>query len=78
MVQRRGYTSREFDLDDFRSKVEKRMFDREYSADDIWANYTYLVNAILPSPRRQSEAGAASRRSAPGQDERRGQGIHPL
>ncbi len=48
MVQHRGYTSREFDLNDFRTKVEKRMFEREYSADDIWANYTYLVKAILP------------------------------
>jgi mannonate dehydratase len=47
-VQRRGYTAREFSTDDFRSKVEKQMFDREYSADDIWANYTYLMKAILP------------------------------
>jgi mannonate dehydratase len=47
-VQRRGYTAREFDLDDFRSKVEKPMFDREYSADDMWANYTYFVKAALP------------------------------
>jgi len=48
MVQRRGYTSREFDLNDFRTRVEKQMFEREYSADDIWANYTYLMKAILP------------------------------
>jgi mannonate dehydratase len=48
MVQRRGYTTREFDLGDFRSSVEKRAFDREYSADDIWANYTYFVRAVLP------------------------------
>ena len=48
MVQRRGYTAREFNLDDFHTKVEKKMFDREYSADDIWNNYTYLVKAILP------------------------------
>jgi mannonate dehydratase len=47
-VQRRGYTAREFRLDDFRNKVEKRMFDREYSADDIWANYTYFMKAVLP------------------------------
>jgi mannonate dehydratase len=47
-VQRRGYTSREFDLDDFRTKVEARLFDREYSADDIWANYTYFIKAVLP------------------------------
>ena len=48
MVQHRGYTSREFDLADFRGRVEKRQFDREYSADEIWANYTYFVKAVLP------------------------------
>lgn len=48
-VQHRGYTAREFDLNDFRTKVEKRMFDREYSADDIWANYTYFMKAALPA-----------------------------
>src|ERR1700736_4723612 len=37
MVERRGYKTREFDLADFRNKVEKPQFDREYSADDIWA-----------------------------------------
>src|SRR5262245_60788603 len=35
-VERRGYTAREFSVEDFRSKVEKQRFDREYSADDIW------------------------------------------
>lgn len=48
MVQRRGYTTREFDLNDFHNKVEKQMFSREYSADDIWANYTYFMKAALP------------------------------
>jgi D-mannonate dehydratase len=48
MVEHRGYTAREFDLDDFRNRVEKRQFDREYSADDIWANYTYFLKAVLP------------------------------
>jgi mannonate dehydratase len=48
MVQHRGYTAREFDLDDFRNKVEKQQFDREYSADDIWSNYTYFMKAVLP------------------------------
>ena len=48
MVERRGYTAREFDLNDFRNTAEKRQFDREYSADDIWANYTYFVRAVLP------------------------------
>jgi len=49
VVPRRGYMAREFDLDNFRSKVEKREFDREYSADDIWANYTYFMKAVLPA-----------------------------
>ena len=48
MVEHRGYTSREFDLADFRSKVEKRAFDRDYSAGEMWANYTYFVKAVLP------------------------------
>jgi mannonate dehydratase len=47
-VERRGYTAREFKLDDFRSKVEKQRFDREYSADDMWGFYTYFVKAVLP------------------------------
>ena len=24
------------------------MFDRVYTADDIWANYTYFIKAVLP------------------------------
>ncbi|HEY2014611.1 MAG TPA: mannonate dehydratase [Bryobacteraceae bacterium] len=48
MVQHRGYTSRQFDVNDFRTKVEKQQFEREYSADDIWANYTYFMKAVLP------------------------------
>jgi len=48
MVQRRGYTAREFDLNDFRNRVEKQAFDREYSVDEIWANYTYFIKAVLP------------------------------
>jgi mannonate dehydratase len=48
MVRRRGYTAREFDLNDFRTKVEKPAFEREYSADDMWANYTYFMRAVLP------------------------------
>lgn len=49
MVERRGYTTRQFDLADFRAKVEKQMFGREYSADEMWANYTYFVKAVLPA-----------------------------
>jgi mannonate dehydratase len=48
MVQHRGYTTRQFDLADFRARVEKPAFDREYSADEMWANYTYFMKAVLP------------------------------
>lgn len=44
----RGYKAREFKLDDFRNKVEKQAFDRVYTADDIWASYTYFIKAVLP------------------------------
>ena len=44
----RGYAAREFSLVDFRQKVEERMFDRDYSAEDIWANYAYFLKAVLP------------------------------
>jgi mannonate dehydratase len=48
MVERRGYRSRQFSLDDFRSRIEKQAFEREYSAEDIWSTYTYFVKAVLP------------------------------
>ncbi len=48
MVQRRGYTARQFSVSDFREKVEKQKFEREYSAQDIWNYYTYFVKAVLP------------------------------
>jgi mannonate dehydratase len=44
----RGYKAREFSLDDFRSKVEKQLYERTYSAEDIWANYTYFIKAVMP------------------------------
>ncbi len=44
----RGYLAREFKLSDFRAKVEKRQFEREYSAEDIWSYYTYFMKAVLP------------------------------
>lgn len=47
-VERRGYLTREFSTDDFRKKVEKQQFEREYSAEEIWANYTYFFKAVLP------------------------------
>ena len=48
MVQRRGYTAREFDLTISAARWRSSMFEREYSADEIWANYTYFVKAVLP------------------------------
>lgn len=47
-VERRGYTAREFKLEDFRAKVEKRLFEREYPAEEIWEHYTYFFKAVLP------------------------------
>jgi mannonate dehydratase len=44
----RGYKAREFSVEDFRNKVEKQRFERQYSAEEIWANYTYFVKAVLP------------------------------
>ncbi|MCW5978146.1 MAG: mannonate dehydratase [Bryobacteraceae bacterium] len=49
IVERRGYKAREFSLKDFREKVEKQRFERTYSADDIWATYTYFMKAALPA-----------------------------
>ena len=48
-IEYQGYSTREFDLADFRARVEKRQFDREYTAGEIWANYTYFVKAALPA-----------------------------
>jgi mannonate dehydratase len=47
-VERRGYIAREFNVSDFRNKVEKQRFERKYSAEEIWANYAYFINAVLP------------------------------
>ena len=47
-VTRRGYKTRVFDVDDFRHRVEKRAFEREYEAGEMWQNYTYFVKAVLP------------------------------
>jgi mannonate dehydratase len=44
----RGYTAREFDLEEFRKNTEKQMYERVYTAEDIWANYKYFVDAVLP------------------------------
>ena len=47
-VERRGYVAREFRVDDFRNKVEKPRYEREYPAEEIQEYYTYFVNAVLP------------------------------
>jgi mannonate dehydratase len=44
----RGYRAREFSVEDFHKKVEKQRFERTYSAEDIWTNYTYFIKAVLP------------------------------
>jgi mannonate dehydratase len=44
----RGYMARQFSVADFRQKVEERRFDRDYSADDMWANFSYFLKAVLP------------------------------
>ena len=48
LIRHRGYRTRQFDLQMFREQVEKRRFDRDYSADEIWANYEYFMRAVLP------------------------------
>jgi mannonate dehydratase len=48
IVTPRGYKVREYDVEDFHNSVEKPMFDRVYTADDMWANYTYFIKAVLP------------------------------
>jgi len=47
-VKRRGYLAREFNLKDFRTRVEKQRFDRRYDAKAIWETYTYFFRAVLP------------------------------
>jgi mannonate dehydratase len=48
-VERRGYRTRCFDLDDFRRKVEKRRFERDYPAEEMWDYYAYFLKAVLPA-----------------------------
>jgi mannonate dehydratase len=50
----RGYTACEFKLSDFREKVEKQAFHREYSAEDIWSTYTYFIKAVLPEAEKHN------------------------
>jgi mannonate dehydratase len=47
-VRRCAYLAREFSLKDFRARVEKQRFNRQYTADEIWETYTYFFRAVLP------------------------------
>jgi mannonate dehydratase len=47
-VRRRAYLAREFNLEDFRARVEKQRFTRQYDAREIWETYTYFFRAVLP------------------------------
>ena len=47
-VRRRAYMAREFNLRDFRDRVERPRFDRRYEAKEIWQYYTYFFRAVLP------------------------------
>src|SRR5207245_7078257 len=47
-VRRRAYLAREFNLKDFRDRVEKQRFTRQYGAKEIWETYTYFFRAVLP------------------------------
>lgn len=47
-VERRGYRAREFNLDEFRSRMDQPKFEREYSAEEIWGALEYFMKAVLP------------------------------
>src|SRR6266481_3905593 len=47
-VERRGYQTREFNLADFRAKVEKQKFERKYSEEEIWEAFAYYLKRVLP------------------------------
>ena len=49
IVERRGYRAREFNLADFRNRVEKQAFERPYAAGEIWEHYSYFMKAVLPA-----------------------------
>ena len=48
-ITHRGYSVRMFDLEVFRTKIEKRRFDREYPAEQMWDNYEYFMKRVLPA-----------------------------
>jgi mannonate dehydratase len=47
-VGHHGYLAREFDLDVFLGQVQALRFGREIAGEEMWANYTYFLRAILP------------------------------
>ena len=47
-IEHRGCSVRLFDLDVFRRKFEKQMFDRQYSVEEMWDNYDYFMRRVLP------------------------------
>jgi mannonate dehydratase len=47
-VERRVYKTREFNLADFRAKVEKQKFEREYSEEEVWDAFVYYLKRVLP------------------------------
>lgn len=47
-VERRGYTAREFDLQVFQTEGEELRFGRVIAADEMWDNYAYFLEKVLP------------------------------
>ena len=77
-VERRGYLAREFKLDDFREKIEKQRFDREYSARRDLGLLSLLRQGGAAGRRGgRRQARPAPRRPAARQDERRRQALRP-
>ncbi len=48
VIERRGYRAREFNLGEFRARMDQLKFEREYSAEEIWAALEYFMKAVLP------------------------------
>jgi mannonate dehydratase len=44
----RGYLAREFNLHLFRNEIEEMKFDKNYSSEEIFDNYRYFINRVLP------------------------------
>ncbi|MFN2132250.1 MAG: mannonate dehydratase [Anaerolineae bacterium] len=48
-VEYHGYLVREFDLDVFVEKVQALRFGRQIASEEMWANYSYFLRAVLPA-----------------------------